>query len=233
MTDSLFKYGFTYHLPPTFMLHLSQVPELEPQIIFADYLIEQSGENDNLEQYRKSIKQFAEISNFENFWNSKIPFYNQILDLTIADMGEMDVVKVLENYFNETHESYNIVIAPSFWGGYGFKITGADGKDMLYAILGTTDTKNAIPYLSMKQLLYYVWHEFGHSFVNPLTAKYSDRVESLNKLYEPIKEDMTNMAAYGNAYGDWESCVNEHITLNPQAKILRIEPICLCRYRVK
>ena len=52
----------------------------------------------------------------------------------------------------------------------------------------------------------FIWHEFGHSFVNSATDKYSDKVESLNKLFEPIKENMSRQA-----YSEWKICVYEHI----------------------
>ena len=206
MTDSLFYKGFSYHIPPTFMLHLSQPPELEQKITFTDDLKKRSGGGDNLKQFQKSIKQFTSISNFETFWNSKISLYNQILDLTIADLGEMDIVKILEDYFNETYNGYNVTISPSFGGGYGPSITDTDGNTIIYGCLSTTDVKDDIPYLRGWRLAGFVWHEFGHSFVNPLTDKHSDKVASLDKLFEPIKEDMTK-----SAYGAWSSCVNEHV----------------------
>ena len=207
ITDSLRqKYDFSFDAPVAFMLYLSQPPELEQQFAFSDYLLRRSGRGNNLEYYRKSIKQFAETSNFETFWNNKIPFYNQILDLTIADIGEIDLIKVLEDYFNETFESYHITISPSFIGGYAHNITDADGNTTIYGCLTTTDIKNEIEYMSRMRLCEFVWHEFGHSFVNPQTDKFSDRVNSLNKLFEPIKEEMSEMA-----YPVWYLCVNEHI----------------------
>ena len=206
MTDSLMqKYGFANDAPITFMLHLSQPPALDAQIQFPDYLLGRSGRGDNLEQYRKSIKQFAEKSDFETFWNSKIGFYNQILDLTIAEMGERNMIKVLEDYFNETNENYNIIIMPLYSGGAGPRITDTDGKDMIYSCIGPTNMKDDIPYLNEEYLLYLVWHEFGHSFVNPVTAKYSDRLVS-DTLFEPIKNYMSRQG-----YNYWEICVNEHI----------------------
>ena len=226
MTSSLLQsYGFSYDAPVTFMLYLSQPPELEPTIMFSDYLLERSGRGDNLEQYRKSIKEFAEKSNFEDFWNSKVPFYNQILDMTISDMGAKDLVKAMEDYFNEAQESYNIVIAPAFIGGYGPKISDADGKEHIYACLSTTNQKDGIPYLSGDNLLYYVWHEFGHSFVNPLTAKYAEKVSSLNQLYEPIRNWMSMQA-----YGSWETSVNEHII---RAVHIRLMELHICSQQSK
>ena len=218
MTDSLFqKYGFSYDAPVSVMLYLSQPPELEQRITFTDYMIRRSGGGDNLEQYRKSIKQFAEISDFETFWNSKISLYNQILDLTIAEIGAIDLVKTLENYFNETQESYNITISPSFAGGFGPRIPGNDGKLNIYGCLSTTDIKDDIPYLTEKGLRNYIWHEWGHSFVNPLTEKYNDRVESTNKLYDPIEKIMSKYA-----YKNWSTCVNEHIIRAIHVRLLEL-----------
>jgi hypothetical protein len=200
------KYGFCYDAPVTFMLHLSQLPDLETNIPVSDYLKGRAGSENNLEQYRKGLKEFAENSNFKIFWNSKNSFYYQILDMTIANMGEIDLVKVLEEYFNETQDSYNVIISPAFAGGYGPKITDSNGKENIYACLSTTTERDGVPYLSLFGLIYYVWHEFGHSFVNPLTYKYIERVNNSELLFEPIKNRMIN-----NAYSSWETCVNEHI----------------------
>ena len=211
------KYGFSYDAPVAFMLHLSQPVELEEKIKFSDYILKRSGEDDNLEQYRKSIKQFAEVSNFEAFWNSKIPFYNQILDMTIANMGELDLVKTMEDYFNETQENYNVIITPAFGGGKGAFVSGLNGKDIFYATIETSNMKDNIPYANGENLLSYVWHEYGHFFVNPLTDKYADRVASLNKMFEPIKTTMSQQA-----YGLWETCVNEHIIRAINARMVEL-----------
>jgi hypothetical protein len=207
MTDGvLWEHGFVFDAPVTSMMYLSQLPELERQITFSDYLLQRSGEGDNLEQYRKSLKQFAEISDFETFWNSKLPFYNQILDMTISDMTEIDLVKTIEDYFNETKESYNVVVTPAFIGGYGFETPVADGKNNIYTCIPTNSVKDNIPYISTNNLMFFVWHEFAHPFVNPLADKYTDRVSSLDKLFEPVKDAMSRQG-----YTLWQVCVNEHI----------------------
>ena len=209
LTDKLLQsedYAFSNDAPVAFILHLSQPSELNRQIKYSDYLLERSGRENDLEQYREAIKHFAEISDFEKFWNSKIPFYNKILDLTIAEIGEKNLIKVLDDYYNETQESYNIIISPSFKGNYSAKIPANNGKNNVYACLSTTNTKDNIPYLDLNNLRYYVWHEFGHSFVNPVVEKYADKLASSNKLFEPIKNNMSKQN-----YIDWETCVKEHI----------------------
>jgi len=209
MTDSLLhKYIFSDDAPVTFMLYLSQPPELEQQIPFTDYLKGRSGGGDNLELYRKALKQFAETSNFKNFWNGKIPLYNQIMDSTVAEMGGRDLEKDVEDYFNEPKDGYNIIIMPSFTGGVGPSITDAKGKVMLYSCVGASANGGNTPYLNRDFLFMLVWHEFSHSFVNPETSKHLDRVNSASeeKLYEPIKSYMLRQG-----YANWETTVNEHI----------------------
>ena len=214
------NHGFSFDAPVAFMLHLSQLPELKEKIKFSDYVAGRSGRGDNLKQYRKALQQFAEISNFETFWNSKIPFYNQILDLTIVGMNDFvedfNLVAVLENYLNETKEKgYSIIIAPSFRGGYA-KLPEANSRNV-YAILGANNMKDDTPYMVAPNMILLALHEFGHTFVNPLTSKHLDRVNSFSELFEPIKEQMTRMA-----YPEWELCVNEHIIRAICIRLIRL-----------
>ena len=207
MTDFLVqKHGFGYDAPVTFMLHLSQLPELKQDFAFSDYLSGRSGGSENLENYRKHLKQFAKKSNFKTFFNSKIAFYNQILDMTIDEMIDTNLVEKLENYFNENQNSYNVIISPAFKGGYGGSPIEPNKKQNIYASISNTHVKDNIPYVNENTLVVYVWHEFGHSFVNPLTEKHADRVSASEKLFEPIEGRMRKQA-----YTSWETCVNEHI----------------------
>jgi len=217
LTNRLRMRGFTFDAPITFMLHLSQPPELEPKLEFSDNLSRRSGRRNNLENYRIALKTFVENSNFEAFWDSKTSFYNQILDLTIAELGEKDLIKALEDYFNESKENYNVIITPTFIGGKGPSIPDADGNVRIYACISTANMKDGIPYLFNLELLWYVWHEFAHSFVNPLTDQYADKVASLNQLFRPIRRAMSRQA-----YGTWETAVNEHIVRSIHIRLMEL-----------
>lgn len=106
------------------------------------------------------------------------------------------------------HHGYTIILAPLFHeGGFGGWIQRPDGRFDVYAILGPTDTFEGIPiFWPSAWLKYIVWHEFGHSFVNPITERFRQEIAKYSSLYDPIAEVMKKQA-----YGDWESCVNEHI----------------------
>ncbi len=218
---------FNSDAPVSFMLHLSQPGELEQMAELSGYVKEQGEGDGNLEQYRKAIKEFAEASNFEAFWNSQIPYYNQILDETIANMGETDFVKTLEDYFNDTQDSYNIIIIPSTMqgGGYGPKITDSNGKEHIYACISPTKSKDGIPYIDEEFLSYIVWHEFGHSFVNPLADRYNDMSRIAGSLFEPTKKRMTPWA-----YDNWKMATNKTIL---RATTIRLYDLHLSSQRSK
>ena len=60
-------------------------------------------------------------------------------------------------------------------------------------------------------------HEFNHSFVNPLTEKYRDKVELSKKLFEPIREFMTS-----KSYGEWKITLDEHIVRAVAARMMEM-----------
>lgn len=205
LTDQL-KSHFTHDAPVVFMLNLSQPENLNQKLPYPQYLIYRAKGEQNLENYRIALQEFVQKSNFKDFWNQNRNTYNQILEKTVAACQDIDWIKALEDYYNETQNSYNIIISPSFAGGYGPRIKARNGKWDIYACLSTTCNDNHVPYLDKNGLMYYLWHEFSHSYVNPEFEKYEDRIIATQKLFQPIKTIMTR-----NAYNNWGTCVNEHI----------------------
>jgi hypothetical protein len=207
MTDDLEnKNKFMYATPVQFILDLSALPELNPQTDYSVALIKRVGGKETLDNYRTAIVHFAKESNFENFWKSKETFYNKILELTFSDMAGVDLVKIVEDYFREEQNSYNIIISPLAYASYSCKIEVSDNKYDIYSCNVPRDYKNEIPYIKKEVLLRNATHEFSHSFVNYLTDKYSKKVSESEILYEPIKSAM-NLQAYSS----WKECINEHI----------------------
>ena len=215
-TDQLTN--FAYDAPAGFILYFSQPPDLKQLLPYSDYLVKRAGGKENLDHYRKSIEQFAKKSDFEKFWNSKLDFYNNMLELTAEEAKDADPVKIIEDYFNEKRNSYNIIIAPLFNGhNYGTRLPAVNNKFDIYSCITPFRSKDGIPYISKESVISTVCHEFSHSFVNPETEKYADRIESFSQLLEPIKNEMARIA-----YSNWSICVNEHII---RAIGVRIEEI--------
>jgi len=199
-------YDFMYDAPVDLMLRLSQVPELKPIHPYSDRMIERAHGKSNLEKYSAALHQFAIESNFTGFWNSKRPFYQKIVEYTAADLGDFDPVGKLESYYNESKNSYTVTLSPSLAGGYGIRIPSPnDGWD-IYACLDVGEMKDNIPYYSKLGLSYFLWHEFSHSYVNPLTERYKNRIKASSKLFVLLENEMKE-----KVWGSWQNCIDEHI----------------------
>lgn len=207
LTNQLAKeFDFTFDAPVDFMLHLSQVPELKVTHPFSDRIIERANGKSNLEKYNAVLSFFAVESNFAGFWNNKKSYYQKMVDYTASDLSDFNPVGKLESYYNESKNSYTVILSPSFAGGYGIRIPSSNEGMDIYACLNPIEMKEGVPYFSKLGLSHFIWHEFSHSFVNPLTNKYKDRIEASSKLYIPLESEMKAMACY-----NWGNCVNEHI----------------------
>jgi hypothetical protein len=122
-------------------------------------------------------------------------------------IGDNNYIDELESYYGMKQNSYNIILSALYSGGYGPSVKTPGGGYDIYNIDGPIATDNDIPLFGdkdgFKQL---AWHEFGHSFVNPLTERYQNEVSKSVKLYSPIANKMQQQS-----YTNWLTCVNEHI----------------------
>lgn len=227
MTDKLVsEHGFGYDAPVSFMLCLSGPKEFEKIANYSDGLITRAGTEENLNEYRDAIKEFTQKSNFAEFWDENKELYSKIIDCTIEDSHKVDWVKTLEDYYNQSQNSYNIVLNPLINGGYGPRIKAKNGKLDLYNICTTSKiSPEGIPFLEQDQFAAFAWHEFSHSFVGPLMDKHIDRINKMSELFEPLRESMKKQA-----YGYWRICAEEHIV---RAVVVRLYSLYLTEEMAK
>ena len=200
--------GFSYDAPPTVMLHLSW-PDMKVKTPFTEYLIARAGGVENLDKMAGLFADFAKQSDFASFFKQNAPYYSGLLDGALKTIGSNDFVAQIEKYYGTGQAGYNIVLAPILrrQGGYGPAVNSADGRLDVYNIMGPVDaSEDKYDFGGIEHFRSLVWHEFGHSFVNPLTEKNSAEIELYAKLFTPIEKKMA-----GQAYPKWETCVNEHI----------------------
>ena len=217
-TDELHKKGFGFDVPLLFMLHLSAVPELKKVFVYPDRLVEKARGEHNLERYRVALAEFARQSDFYTFWEQNQEFYKKTVRKTASYLETIDYVKALEEYYNETQGGYHLVLNPvSENFNYGPKMPSSSGEFEIYGIVALDESEDGIPYLNNADMENLLWHEFSHSFVNPLSDKYLDKVMVNESLHEPIKKEMKTQG-----YGSWLTCVNEHIVRAATIRIIAI-----------
>jgi len=208
LCEELIKRGFTFDAPVGFMMHFSEPPELEVVIPFSKYHISRAGGEALLREFAKALKDFYHDSNFEEFWRRHLDFYRLIEEHASANIQLEKTVKMLEDFFGIEQKGYHVVLAPLFYGNYGYAIK-VDDKQILYAFLGPFRVKNGIPEFGAA-----LFHEFAHNFVNPLTDEFLSEYRDFWALYRPIESFMEKMA-----YGDPSTMINEHIIRAIELKV--------------
>lgn len=196
---------FAYDAPPATMLYLSPPPALNQEIPFSPYLIDRAGGRKKLDKFLDALRDFAETTRFMDFYHEQQPFYEQIKTSVEKNIG--DDVQLLEDYFGMSAKKYSLILVPLFSGGYGPHIEREDGGKEIYCLIGPQTVRNGLPYFGEEQnLRVFLWHEFGHSFVNPVTEEFRAEVNKHSALFPPLAKKME-----AQAYGTWETTVNEHL----------------------
>lgn len=199
--------GFSFSRPPEVMLYLSNPQVLSKKKNFGNFPV--GGiETASLDKFISELQEFAEDSKFDKFYLKNKEFYIKVLERAVKSLEATNYISEIEQYYGMNENSYNIIISPLFHpGGFGPKIKNENGKYDIYSIQGPMSVETDIPVFGDKsEFRELVWHEFSHSFVNPIMEDYTIEINKYSKLFEPIAKQMT-----ANAYGNWEGTVNEHI----------------------
>ena len=201
------KVGFSYDAPPATMIHLSNPPELKKTRPISKETIRRAGGEEKLDAFLVQLRDFAVLSNFMEFFSGHQDEFQELAETAMAHFGGINPVKSLEEYYGVKQKSYNIVLAPLFRGNYGPRLEHEDGRFDVFNIVSPIRLYDGTPHFGAADYFEFLaWHEFSHSFINPLTEKNRDEVMKYSSLYAPIAEKMTSQA-----YGNWITTVNEHI----------------------
>jgi len=207
--------------PVEFFLRLSELPNTGISASLDTGFVKALIGNQKIEDTDNFINQFIKLTNefyieadIEKFIHDHKSYYDKCINDVRRNLPNDNFISTMEKYYGNEFNSYNIIPSPILFPfiGFGLKIENQNEVGIYY-VAGPFDEpdstqKYTYGFDSPADIREMSVHEFGHSFVNPIT----DLPESkklFNKysyLYNPIKTQMKNMA-----YGSWESCVNEHI----------------------
>ena len=210
MFAEMYPKGFAFDAPPEALLYFSNPPELTQRQPVPDEIKRRAGGERRLNEFVSALRDFARATRFMSFYNAHRREYLRMVEGMRANAKSIDLVGVLENYYGMRQHSYHVMLMPlAVELGYGVNVRRDDGALDVYQMIGRSSVKNGSPVFGEGggfTLQHLVWHEFSHSFVNPLTEKYRAEVMKYASLYAPISKEMK-----GQAYPDWEHAVNEHI----------------------
>lgn len=206
--NNMSKQGFSYDAPPTVMLYLSNPLELSKKLDFTDYLIGRAGGSNDLDKFISTMQKFVIDTKFNEFYENHKDFYKEVVEKNAEVINQGDYIKDIEGYYGMKQNSYNIILSPLFHpGGFGPRVKNGDGAYDIYSIQGPTKISNEwLMFGSIEGFRFTAWHEFSHSFVNPLTEENLSEINKYIDLFSPVAEKMRSQG-----YSKWEISVNEHI----------------------
>lgn len=158
---------------------------------------------DSLAMY---IGKFTIDSDIKQFFKNQQLFYNTILQSVQYNFQNFNEKTRLENYYKYSQNSYTIVLNILGQGNFGIRIKNEKFFDS-YIVIAPVSVYGDIPEWENSPRTYnLIWHEFSHTFVNPLVDKHLSNVAKYQYLFDPIKKSMS-----AQAYQDWTVTVKEHI----------------------
>ena len=163
--------------------------------------------DENADSLLMLFKSFYTETNFNKFYYSEKYFYQIILENVKYNFKYFNEKARIEKYYGAKQNSYTIILnILEAIGNFGINIKSPKGSD-IYCVIATGETNGNIPvYLNDRITNNLIWHEFSHSFVDPLCEKFSNVINKYSGLYEPISGSMASQF-----YPNWEVTAKEHI----------------------
>jgi hypothetical protein len=204
--------------PPSAILCVTPPPDLKPAMDLAACKSLTKERANEIAAWFDLARDFAAKSKFQDFYRAHQPLYDQ----TVAAFRKLvtgDYTTPLETHYGRKQHSYQYILCPLLAGNIGSRIPAADGTFDLYNMMGPVKVQDGVPmYDSVEYARGLSWHEFGHSFSNPVVQRHADLWEPYERLFEPLREAMGKLA-----YRQWSACVIEHVNRAHEARIIRRE----------
>lgn len=220
--DMAYKYGFFYSLPIYACLMASDYPEMHTDNPVSTFVLNRSGGIENLNSFLDALAGFGKRSGFDNFWENHIEYYSRITE-NVKKYPLDEMVCQIEDYYRTDKGSYNIILVSMFHGGgYGPVIKDSMGVDHVYSVIGPKRIEDGLPQFgNFDEFRYTIWHEFSHSFVNPVVDNNFHKLEPHACLYDTLKNKLQMQGI-----ADWKDCFTEHVV---RAVTVRLSYIYLGR----
>ena len=167
-----------------------------------------------VKKYMEEVAQFYHDTQFETYFIQNQPLYQLAVEEVKRNIPPDTFIPTLEKYYGTSKDGYHIVVMPSFKSGWGLSWQVEDrGQTIIFNIAAPlqeqilSSTKKVVEagFDNADEIRNLSVHEFGHSFVNPLTmqASYAAQINRYKHLFKPVPNQ--------GQYSDWLTLFNEHL----------------------
>jgi len=212
-------YFYSFIQQIDYALNSTSLPDLHLIQKHSNFLIPTMEDKkfENLTGFDRLLNDFVIDTNFMRFFQEHEDFYLAMIKNTIKYIDD-DWISQIEEYYGYKHNSYNLILAPlSFSGGASFWTQSINGLNDTYAVIGPFSSyNNAMPVYNDKSTLsYLIYHEFGHTFINPIAQDYESEILRSYKLYLSMKSEID-----GQPYNTWNDVVVEYLVRSVTARLV-------------
>jgi len=205
--------GFACDALTGFILSRGEPPAMAAHYPYPESALARADGNATvLDSLVDQLRDFYHLSRFASFWEEQAQAY-QAIERRIAGYAQEgwageDVVAAMEGYFGERRTAYVLVPTPMERPAGGTMTAMGERDNYVFACFDGTVDKGWI--------LHLLYHEFGHSFVNPPAGQHGALVQRYEALYTPLAEAMRPWG-----YVTWTIALNEHILRAQNCRLRR------------
>ena len=211
--------GISYDAVMSFAIHLKDVDTLAERVPFdaPDTRLEARWRPADARRFLTALRTFVERSKFRDFVKAHDALYNTTSSRLRSLVESKADLAWFDKFFG-TKSAARFVVVPALvngGGNYGPSLRAEDGREEMYAILGVwhlDDDKQ--PSFDARDLPTLV-HEFAHSYVNPLVARFPAVDRAGDTVYTPVRAKMQSQA-----YGDGHTLICESLVRTATARYI-------------
>lgn len=180
---------------------------LNPFVDFSSSAPERWSKDDAL-KFVRLLKKFYKVAKCEKFFSENETLFKEVAARFLPAYEKLDLNWFNSFYGNNAEENFTIIVSPGCGGGnYDPSLKLPNSKKEVFAIMGVWKVdESGMPVFEQDEYLPTIIHEFNHSFVNPLLAKYKEEFAECGiSIYKAVEYEMSRQQAYGS----WQIMLNE------------------------
>lgn len=136
----------------------------------------------SVDEFQILIKKFYDTSFIENFFKKNINEFNSIISEISSLLPDNFSLNDINKFYDIDTMSYTIVLSSFINGGFGYRI-----QNDLYYVVGVNYINNKYA-INIESFILKLFHEFSHSFINPLVDEFINDFKNLDLLFEEALE---------------------------------------------
>lgn len=208
--------------PVMLIHHFSQLPDIKQIYPIDSNLLKSFSSNNNaidgqsiVHEFIEAFSDFYNYAKVQSFLNKYQDYYQKSLADVYKNLPPDDFINIMEKYYGKENKAYYLNPSPVLYPDWGFgsRIETEDGL-IIFNTFGAVDYLEGdnleikYSFNNSEEIRDLSVHEFGHSFINPVTELDEVRklIENYSYLFKPIEDYMSNIA-----YREWWTCVTEHL----------------------